>query len=121
VAGRFPLYSDADVNGQLVKALVSRGWDVVRAVDLYPEETQDPIHFEEAARLDRVLVANDRDMMRLAYRWLAEGRRFRGLIWWPRKHYKRINVGGIVQQIESYAAIDDPFGGYPIRFVKPEG
>ena len=45
-AGRFPLYTDADVKGPLVKALVSRGWDIVRAVDVHPEKTNDPIHFE---------------------------------------------------------------------------
>jgi hypothetical protein len=51
VAGRFPLYTDADVHGPLIEALILRGWDVLRAVDHCPEGTEDPVHFEEAARL----------------------------------------------------------------------
>ena len=31
MAGRFPLYTDADIHGPVVKALVSADWDVVRA------------------------------------------------------------------------------------------
>ena len=40
MAGRFPLYTDADVYGPLVEMLVRRGWDVVRAVDAFPEGTE---------------------------------------------------------------------------------
>jgi hypothetical protein len=40
VAGRFSLYTDADVDGPVVKALQSAGWDVLRAIDAYREETQ---------------------------------------------------------------------------------
>ena len=31
MAGRFPLYADADVRGPFIKALKNAGWDVVRA------------------------------------------------------------------------------------------
>jgi predicted nuclease of predicted toxin-antitoxin system len=77
VAGRFPLYTDADVHGPLILALRRRGWDVIRAIDLYPPGTADVVHFERAARENRVLISNDQDM---ANRWLADGRPFRGLI-----------------------------------------
>ena len=30
--GRFALFTDENVDGRLIKALVARGWDVVRAV-----------------------------------------------------------------------------------------
>jgi hypothetical protein len=46
VAARFPLYTDADVHGPLIAALGQRGWDVVRAVDLYPQGTADLVHFK---------------------------------------------------------------------------
>jgi hypothetical protein len=36
VAGRFPLYTDADIHGPVVDALKDHGWDVVRAIDTYP-------------------------------------------------------------------------------------
>jgi hypothetical protein len=34
VGGRFPLFTDACVNGHLVGALIQNGWDLVRAIDL---------------------------------------------------------------------------------------
>jgi len=51
LAGRFPLYTDNDVHGDLVKAFRRAGWDVVRGVDTFPENTLDPEHFEKAAEL----------------------------------------------------------------------
>ena len=85
MAGRFPLYTDADVHGPLIDALRARGWDVVRAIELYLQGTADDTHFDGAAKESRVLVSNDKDMEVIANRWLAEGRPFRGLILWP--HY----------------------------------
>jgi hypothetical protein len=32
VGGRFPLYTDADVDGHVIEALVHAGWDGERAV-----------------------------------------------------------------------------------------
>jgi hypothetical protein len=34
VAGRFPLYTGADVHGPLIFALRGRAWDLIRAIDL---------------------------------------------------------------------------------------
>jgi len=59
VAGRFPLYTDADVRGPLIKALKSAAWDIARAIDEMVEGTSDPPHFERAVKLGRVLVTND--------------------------------------------------------------
>jgi len=95
VAGRFPLYTDADVHGPLVEALIRRGWDVLRAVDAFPEGTQDDLHFVRAAQLKRVMVSCDRDVRRLAVEWLRQGRRFRGLIAWPQEHHARMSVGAL--------------------------
>lgn len=119
MAGRFPLYTDADIQGPLIEALRARGWDVVRAVERFPEGTEDPVHFEEAARLGRVLVSNDEDQLVLGAAWLAEGRPFAGLITWPQEHYGRMAPGEIVEQFEELAARSTPFGGYPIVFLKP--
>jgi predicted nuclease of predicted toxin-antitoxin system len=101
VAGRFPLYTDADVHGPLTTALREHGWDVVRAIDLYPEGTADTVHFERAASQNRVLISNDRDMEVIANRWLAEGRPFRGLILWPQQHYQRMGYGELLARIEA--------------------
>jgi hypothetical protein len=78
VTGRFPLYTDADIHGPVVDALIDAGWDVLRAIDALPEGTPDPIHFERAAREGRVYVANDRRIEPIAYDWLRRGQAFRG-------------------------------------------
>ena len=106
MAGGFPLYTDADVHGPLIAALRTRGWDLVRAIDLYPQGTADAVHFEAAAKLNRVLISNDQEMEVISNRWLVDGRAFRGLILWPQEHYKRMGYGELVARIE---ALSEPF------------
>jgi hypothetical protein len=118
VPGRFPLYTDADIHGPLIDELIRKGWNVLRAIDRFPEGTADSVHFEEAARLGRVLVANDSEMKALAERWLSEDRRFTGLVWWPRKQYAVMSVSQIVECFEALAAQDGPFGAHPIVFIR---
>jgi hypothetical protein len=110
VTGRFSLYTDADVNGDLVKALRRAGWDVVRAMNLYPEGTDDIVHFTRAAQMGRVLVACDRDQLGIAAQWLAEGRPFRGLISWPQSYHPDVPIAAFVKAFEALAEQpDDPF------------
>jgi len=118
VAGRFPLYTDADVNGPVVQALVDHGWDVLRAIDAFPEGTDDEVHFAYAGRENRVMVANDIDVKLLAERWHAEQRPFRGLVWWVREHYRRMKPGDFVEAFEELARQDHPFAAYPILHIK---
>ncbi len=117
--GRFSLYADADVDGPVVKALMHASWDVLRAVDVFPEKTTDAPHFERATALDRVLVSNDRDMLELAYRWLEQGRRFRGLIWWHRNRYRELSPGDFLRGFDALAAQEqDPFALYPVTIIE---
>jgi hypothetical protein len=118
VAGRFPLYADADLHGPVVAALKKAGWDVMRAIDAYPERTLDPVHFERAAQENRVFLANDSDIPPIAHEWLAAGRPFRGLVYWPRSHYQSMSPGDFVREFAELAAADDPFGSYPIIYLK---
>jgi hypothetical protein len=118
VAGRFTLYTDEDLNGPVVDALQDAGWDLVRAIDLYPEGTPDAVHFERAARDRRALVTNDRRITAIGHAWLGEGRPFRGLICWPRAHYKRMSPRDFVDSFEELAQQDNPFA-YPIIHIKP--
>ncbi len=121
MAGRFPLYTDNDVRGTLVRALLRAGWDVVRGVDIFPEDTSDPEHFEKAAELGRALVTNDQPLVDIAHQWLEEGRRFEGMITWPRAHYKRITIGDLLKKFEELAEKDEPFNpDYPIVRFKPD-
>jgi hypothetical protein len=119
VAGRFRLYTDACVDGPVVEALGRAGWDVLRGVDAHPEGTADATHFARAAQEARVLVSNDIDMKVIAEAWVAEGRRFAGLAWFPRSHYAVMSAGDFVQAFEELAAQDDPFV-YPIVHIKPK-
>ena len=120
MSGRFRLYTDTDVDGRVVKALVQAGWDIERGIDAYPERTLDPVHFEHAARAGRVLVSNDSDMKLHAESWAAEGRPFPGLVWWHRRHYRTMGPGEFVAAFEELAARDKPFADYPIAYIKPK-
>jgi hypothetical protein len=117
VARRFPLYTDADVQGQVVKALRDAGWDVVRAIEVFPERTKDPVHFERAAALGRVLVTNDEGQRQWGADWYAEGRAFPGVIWWPQTDYGRLTPGDFLRAFEELAQQDDPFSRYPVLFL----
>ena len=107
MAGRFPIYTDADIHGPVVQALQDAGWDNLRAIDAYPERTSDEVHFERAASEGRVFVTNDRRIENNIVRvWLEQGGRFRGMICWPRSHYKRMRPGEFVQAFEELAGQD---------------
>jgi hypothetical protein len=118
VAGRFPLFTDASVNGILVDALIQRGWDVMRAIDVFPEGTKDPLLFERAAQEGRVFVTNDGPLERMALRWVREGRSFR-MIFWRVEDYRLGTIGGFVEAFEDLATSEgDPFL-YAIHYLKP--
>ncbi len=121
MAGRFHLYTDNDVHGDLVKALRRAGWDVVRGVDTFPENTLDPEHFEKAAELGRVLVTNDQPLVDIAHQWLKEGRLFKGMITWPQEHYARMSFGDILRKFDELADKEEPFHpDYPIVRFHPD-
>jgi hypothetical protein len=119
VANRFPLFTDADVHGPLIKALIERGWDIIRSVDTFPEGTDDEVQFEYATKAERVFVTNDQPAVVIAHRWLSEGRSFRGMITWPQVHYRHMTYGDIVRRFDALAEEADPFGKQPIRYIKP--
>ena len=119
MAGRFPLYTDADIYGPLVDGLIDRGWDVVRAVKTRPEGEDDLVHFTLAAEQSRVLVAYDRHQRKFALDWIEAGTPFRGYLTWKQKHHERMTVGEFLEAFEALAAEDDPFA-YPIRYITPK-
>lgn len=114
---RRPVYTDADVHGPIVDGLIRRGRDVVRAVDAQPEATSDLVHFEHAVRLGRILIANDKHMKAIAEQWLAIGRSFPGLVWWPRKTYAVMSNVEILDALEALAREPRAFA-YPIEYLK---
>jgi len=118
VAGRFPLYIDADVYGPFVAALSGAGWDVVRAVKAHEEGTEDLIHFETAVSEGRVLVTNDRDQTEIAVRWILAARPFPGLVTWAKFNETRVRPGELLLRFEELAARDEPFSPYPIVYLR---
>ena len=118
MAGRFPLFFDACVRQQIIDGLVRREWDVQRAIDIFPEGTDDDILFEYAATNSRVFVTTDEDVPGICDDWLRKERPFTGLIYWPPKHHRRMSDGEFIRRIERLANQDDAFA-YPIVHIKP--
>ena len=116
---RFRLFTDNHVRQQLINGLVLRGWDVQRAIDVFPEGTLDPILFAYAAEQERVFVTNDNRIPVTAEQWLEEGKTFKGLIVWELEHHRRLSEGWFIQKFEKLAEEDDPFS-YPIRHLNPD-
>jgi len=99
VAHGFPLFTDADIRGPLIRGLRERGWDILRAVDASPQGTLDEVHFEHAANNMRCLVTCDSGVQRLAHQWLEQGRWFR-MITWQQKLQHRISDGDFIRVFE---------------------
>jgi len=118
VPKRFALYADADVRGPVVKALRQAGWDVVRAIDLYPEGTPDPVHFDHAAREGRVMIVHDIDQVICANERLDKQLPCPPLVVWAQKSYTKATVGAFVAAIEELASREQPFNpDYPIVYI----
>ena len=117
MAGRFRLYTDADIYGPLIDGLIKRGWDVLRAVDAFPEGTDDRTHFETAAKENRVLVAHDVHQRQIALEWIRGRHAFAGLITWRQSHHDHTSVGAFLEAFEALAAEAHPFA-YPIRYLR---
>ncbi len=118
MAGRFPLLTDENVGGPLIRALRARGWDLVRALDVFGENTDDDVLFAWAAEQGRVFVTDDRPAEAVAIRWLAAGRAFRGMIRCPQQG--EMSTGELLADFDELAAKSDPFAGYPIIYLKPK-
>jgi hypothetical protein len=113
--------TDEHISKALVRALRERGWDVVRAVEVFGAETDDELLFEYAAENGRVLVTTDEDFEEIASRWLSQWRRFRGLIIWKQDRQREVGVGAFLREFDALAALSDDFGGYPVFHLKPRG
>jgi hypothetical protein len=108
VEGRFRLYLDADIHGPFIHALKRNGWDVMRAIDVYPEGQDDRTHFERAAKEGRVLVSNDLDQVRIAQESIIAGRAFAGLVTWPKAEELHATPGEIADAFDALAREDNP-------------
>jgi predicted nuclease of predicted toxin-antitoxin system len=62
------LYTDENVEGQIVRGLRARGIDVLTAEEDGYRETPDPKVLDRAAALDRVIFSRDEEFLREATR-----------------------------------------------------
>lgn len=116
---RFPLFTDENVDGTLVEALRRAGWDVIRAVDLFGEKTDDGELFAWAAGSGRVFVTTDNRLEAIAHRWLREWRPFR-MVRWLQERQLAVSPGAFVEAFEALREKPNLFV-YPIEYLKPEG
>ncbi len=114
----FPLFTDNHVRQQIVEGLRRRGWDALRAIDVFSQGTPDDRLFAYAAKNGRVFVSSDEPAQEIPKHWLREGRPFRGMVCWPQKHHQRMTDGDFIAALEQLAAEPNAFA-YPIRYIKP--
>lgn len=110
-----PLLTDNHVRQPIVIALRARGWDVVRAVDVFGEKNIDGELLAWAAANGRVFLTSDDGIHATAHEWLREGR----MVYWWAEHRRRMSDGDVVQALERLASRDDAFT-YVIEYIKPE-
>jgi len=79
--GRFRVLLDECVQAAAVQALADDGHDVVRPIGSGTVESlSDEAVLASAARLDRVLVTTDTDLVAAHATWIAEGNSHAGII-----------------------------------------
>jgi hypothetical protein len=117
VAG-FRLFTDNHTRQPIVKALRDRGWDTMRAIDVFPEKTPDAFLFAHAADQGRAFATCDEGVHVIAMQWLQAGRAFR-MVFWKHAHHARMSDGDLVRAFEEIAAKPNAFA-YPIEYIKPK-
>lgn len=75
------LYLDENVEGQIVRGLRVSGIDLITAEEDGYGETPDPIVFDRANALGRVIFSRDQDFLREAKRRQEGGENFVGVIY----------------------------------------
>ena len=112
--GRFPLITDENVTGPLVAGLRDKGWDVVRAIDVFGERSVDEALLIWAVDHGRVLVTTDADCLAIAHRWLREMRSFQ-MIFWPQQAQQHARVGSFLKAFAELAEKEDHFAAFVVH------
>ena len=113
-----PLLTDNHVRGPLIKALRERGWDVVRAVDMFGQENDDAELFAHAAKEGRVFLTCDEGIQAIAHDWLSQGRTDFRMIYCTMQHQQEMTIGDLLEAVEGILANANAFA-YPIEYLKP--
>ena len=93
-------YMDHHVHRSITEELRRRGIDVLTAFEDGRAEEDDEALLERATALDRILVSQDDDLLRIATRWHRSSREFTGVVYAIQKH---IDIGGTIEYLELIA------------------
>ena len=74
-------FFDECVNEALALVLRAHGIDVVTTTDLRRKGMRDAEQLQYATQQGRVIYSTDRDFLRLAHQWLADGLSFPGIVY----------------------------------------
>ena len=93
-------YMDHHVHRSITEGLRRRGIDVITASEDGREEADDEELLECATALDRILVSQDDDVLKIATRWQRTSREFAGVSYAIQQH---IDIGGTIEYLELIA------------------
>ncbi|MHB8864172.1 MAG: DUF5615 family PIN-like protein [Pirellulaceae bacterium] len=93
-------YMDVHVPAAITGGLRHRGIDVLTSQDDGTREVADEVLLARAGELQRVLVSQDVDLLRIAHQWQSEGRPFPGLIF---AHQQGMSIGQCTADLELIA------------------
>jgi hypothetical protein len=111
-------FTDNHVRGPLIKALRERGWDVVRAVDIFGQQNDDAELFAHAAREGHVFLTCDEGIHAIAHHWLSQARTAFRMIYCTMERQQQMTVGELLRAVEVIVTKPGAFA-YPIEYVKP--
>ena len=96
---------DVHVRGPVTKALRLRRIDVVTAQEDGTTELADDKLLQRATELGRILVSQDKDLLRVGTRLQREARAFSGIFYAPQR---RVTIGRMVADLELIVGASSP-------------
>ncbi len=99
------LYMDVHIRRQITDGLRRRGVDVLTAQEDGATRLSDRELLDRATNLQRILVTEDRDLLREAARRQQTGEFFAGVIYVPQN---KLPIGQCVRELELLATIGEP-------------
>src|SRR5436305_10461678 len=100
-----PGLADSHLKGPIVRGLIRRGMDVVRAQDCGLCGQADDVILAAATSEGRLMLTNDQDYLVLAAAWRAVGRDHAGIVYW---HQDKYPIGEAIKRILDYAQNTSP-------------
>jgi hypothetical protein len=116
VAGRFKILTDEHWSRAHRRAAGEAGWQVVRAIDVLAQGTQDSVVLAYCAEHNCAWVTSDEAARGHVVEWLSSGRTLPGVIIVPQRY--RITPGRFVEFLERLAADQNPFPAV-VRYFRP--